>query len=164
MTKSSRSGKQAQILLFRRRPCSAATVRLTEAAGAAAAGNVTGTGDDDAVEIAGGPDGTTGTNGSGDTLADDPAAGHDHGAPGGAAAADGVDHPGAVKVAAAASTAFRCGAARLRCFGPRLAAPCRAFNRSRCITRTGQRLLVVADAAAGAALRESAADADRDNK
>ena len=77
----------------------------------------------DAVVVADRAGGAVGADGPGDAFADDPAAGHDHSAGAGAAAADGIDDPRAVEIAAAATAAtFPRSAARLLGFG--FAAPC----------------------------------------
>src|SRR6266702_8636876 len=109
-----------------------------------------GTDDGDAVVIADRACRAVGAHGSGHSLADDPPAGHDHRTRAGAATADRIDHPGAVEIAATtAATAFSRRAPRFIGFG--LASSRLRLDGLGCFTRAGQRLFVVADAAAGAA-------------
>ena len=103
---------KAIVSLFRRRPTSAAAVRAAECTRAAAPGNMAGTDHRDAVVIADRTCGAVGAYGSGHAFADDPAAGHDHRAGAGAAAADGIDDPRAVEIATATAAAFPRSAAR----------------------------------------------------
>ena len=133
-----------------------------------------GTGDRDTVEIADASGGAVRTDRSADTLADDPAAGHDHRTGAGTAAADRIDDPRAIEIAATTSTsttttALARSATWFLGLGPGLAAPCGplGLNRPRGCARSGQRFLVIADAAAGTAgLREADAcsECDRDQK
>lgn len=161
-------------LLLRRRPPSGTTVRSHEPAGAAAARETART---VPAQTGGGPArprGAIWTDVTGAELPHDPAAGNDKSLGTGAASRTyGMGHPRSVESAAsaAASAAFSASATfsrgTARCVGFGLASSCRLFSldRPRRLPRTGHRLLVVADAAAGAAgLRERGGVTDRDGK
>ena len=88
------------------------------------AGKVTEADNGNAAKIAHGTDASVGTDGSADTLADNPAAGHDHRTGAGTAAADRIDDPRAVEISAASASASALARSATRFLGrsPRLAA------------------------------------------
>src|ERR1700689_4461269 len=110
-----RSPKMATVLLFRHRPCSDTAVRSLEGSGTAAAGKTAGTDDGDIAVMADGTGAAAGADGSAETIADDPATGHDDRLGGAAAGgADRVGDPGAVEIAATATATAHAAASPRR--------------------------------------------------
>src|SRR4051812_22868808 len=149
-------------LLLGRSPGSAAAVGATEGSGTAAGSEAAGAGEGHAIALTERADRAARADGTRDALAYDLARGDHDRAGRGAAAADADDHPGAVETPATSTTASR-GTARLL---GRLAAARRGRRLGGTIrSRAGQRLLVIADRAAGAAgLRDGGRWSDGDGQ